>query len=73
MKPRVIPGAPGRGGPARAPGSDLGTTVADTLGKNLDLKTLFNGTVSSASIVEIHGKQDQCDAAEGRDAGEGGS
>ena len=24
MKPRVIPGAPGRGGPARAPASDLG-------------------------------------------------
>ena len=27
----------------------------------------------SASIVEIHGKQDQGDTAEGRDAGEGGS
>ena len=27
----------------------------------------------SASVVEIHGKQDQGDAAEGRDAGEGGS
>ena len=24
MKPRLIPGAPGRGGPARAPASDLG-------------------------------------------------
>ena len=27
MKPRVIPGAPGRGGPARAPASDLGLSV----------------------------------------------
>ena len=27
----------------------------------------------SASAVEIHGKQDQGDASEGRDAGEGGS
>jgi transposase InsO family protein len=50
------------------PASDLGTTVTDTLDKNLGLKTFFNGTVNSASIVEIHGKQDQGDAAEGRDA-----
>ena len=60
--------------PPRAPlASDLGTTVTDTLDKNLGLKTFFNGTVGSASIVEIHGKQDQGGAAEGRDAGEGGS
>jgi small subunit ribosomal protein S21 len=32
MKPRVIPGGPGRGGPVRAPASDLGTTVTDALG-----------------------------------------
>ena len=34
MKPRMIPGAPGRGG-ARAPlASDLGTIVTDALDKN---------------------------------------
>src|ERR1035437_5557545 len=58
---------------AHPPASDLGTTVTNTLDKNLGLKTFFNGTVNSASIVEIHGKQDQGDAAEGRDVGEGGS
>ena len=59
MKPRVIRGPPEEAAPRARPASDLGTTVADTLDKNRGLKTLFNGTVSSASIVE---KQDQGNA-----------
>src|ERR1035437_6717182 len=66
-------GPPEEAAPRAPPASDLGTTVTNTLDKNLGVKTFFNGTVNSASIVEIHGKQDQGDAAEGRDVGEGGS
>jgi small subunit ribosomal protein S21 len=39
MKPRVIPGVPGRGGPARTLASDLGTTVTGSLDKFLAQKS----------------------------------
>jgi hypothetical protein len=51
--------------------SDLGTTEIDVLAINiLGQKTFFNRTIGAALMVEIHGKQDQRDVVEGRDAKE---
>jgi small subunit ribosomal protein S21 len=58
MKPRVVPGTVGGGGPARTPRFQI------------DWLSHLNSTGVRLSTVEVYGKQNQGDATEGGDAGE---